>query len=106
MGGVGFVWESLKRSDLRKTSLQSAGPARQNVPIIGNVSHHCRSLPCRCRRDPSSGVLSMVSPAAADRFLSASWLSQMDDAGRSALLDVLREGRAPAGSVLLAEGEP
>lgn len=41
-----------------------------------------------------------------ERFLSAAWLAQMDAANRRALFSTLREGRAPAGSCLLAEGEP
>lgn len=40
-----------------------------------------------------------------ERFLSASWLAQMDAPNRRALFSILREGRAPADSCLLAEGD-
>ena len=48
----------------------------------------------------------MVSTAAAERFQAAPWLSDLDPTARLSLLKVLREGRAGAGSVLLAEGQP
>ena len=48
----------------------------------------------------------MVSTAAAERFQAAPWLADLDSTARLALLNVLEEGRAPAGSVLLAEGRP
>lgn len=48
----------------------------------------------------------MVSPAAAERFLAAPVLAGVDSAARLALLNVLKEERAPAGSILLRQGEP
>lgn len=47
----------------------------------------------------------MVSTAAAERFQAAPWLSNLDSSARLALLKVLREGRAEAGAILLAEGQ-
>ena len=44
--------------------------------------------------------------AAAERFLAAPWLAEVDPAARRALLDVLQEDRAPAGAVVLEQGEP
>jgi CRP/FNR family cyclic AMP-dependent transcriptional regulator len=46
----------------------------------------------------------MVSNDAAERFLSAPWLADLDPASRQAVLNVLVESRAPAGSVLLEQG--
>lgn len=46
----------------------------------------------------------MVSHDAAERFLTAPWLAELDASSREALVQVLREGRAEAGSILLAEG--
>ena len=48
----------------------------------------------------------MVSPEAAERFLAAPWLVALDPASRHAVLNVLVEGRAPAGAVLLEQGQP
>jgi CRP/FNR family cyclic AMP-dependent transcriptional regulator len=48
----------------------------------------------------------MVSTAAAERFLAAPLLSEVDPASRLAVLNVLAEERAPAGALLLAEGQP
>jgi len=48
----------------------------------------------------------MVSTAAAERFLAAPVLAGVDTAARLALLNVLLERRAPAGSILLRQGEP
>jgi CRP/FNR family cyclic AMP-dependent transcriptional regulator len=47
----------------------------------------------------------MVSTAAADHFQTAPWLADLDAPARLALLNVLQEGRAAAGAVLLAEGQ-
>jgi CRP-like cAMP-binding protein len=48
----------------------------------------------------------MVSPAAAELFLAAPWLSDLDSTARHALLNVLQEHRAEAGTELLAQGRP
>jgi CRP/FNR family cyclic AMP-dependent transcriptional regulator len=48
----------------------------------------------------------MVSTDAADRFLAAPVLAGIDPAARLALLHVLQEERAPAGAILLRQGEP
>src|SRR3954470_15517758 len=48
----------------------------------------------------------MVSPAAAERFLVSPWITGMDSASLQAVLNVLVESRAPAGTVLLAQGQP
>ena len=47
-----------------------------------------------------------VEPEAAERFLGAPMLADMDDGARQAVLAALVEERAQAGSVLLAQGEP
>ena len=47
----------------------------------------------------------MVSPAAAERFLAAPWLADLDPASRLAVLKVLVELRAPAGATLLEQGK-
>jgi CRP-like cAMP-binding protein len=48
----------------------------------------------------------MVKGDAAERFLAAPWLADVDPELRRALLDRLEEHRAPAGAVLLAQGRP
>lgn len=48
----------------------------------------------------------MVSSAAAERFLAAPWLADVDSAARQELLGVLTEHRAPEGAVLLEQGQP
>ena len=48
----------------------------------------------------------MVSPAAADRFLSLPWLAAMDSASLQAVVNVVIEKRAPAGAILLEQGQP
>lgn len=48
----------------------------------------------------------MVSPAAAERFLEAPWLGDLDAAARAALLNVLEERRAEAGEALLVQDQP
>lgn len=48
----------------------------------------------------------MVSPDAADRFLNAPWLADLDPASRLAVLNVLQEGHYPAGAILLEQGQP
>ena len=48
----------------------------------------------------------MVSPEAAERFLAAPWLADLDSTARLALLNVLTEHRAEAGAALLTQGEP
>lgn len=48
----------------------------------------------------------MVSPDAANRFLTASFLTDLDPSARQSLLGILREETAGAGEVLLRQGEP
>jgi len=48
----------------------------------------------------------MVTTAAAERFLSATLLSEVDPASRRAVLSVLSEEQAPAGAILLEQGKP
>src|SRR5688572_17606843 len=48
----------------------------------------------------------MVTTTAADRFHEAQWLSDLDSSSRRGLLEVLREERAEAGTVLLEPGQP
>src|SRR3954452_21084439 len=48
----------------------------------------------------------MVSSAAAERFFAAPVLAGLDSAARLALLQMLEEQRAPAGAILLHQGEP
>ncbi len=48
----------------------------------------------------------MVEAEAAERFLSAPMLAEIDPKSRRAVLDALREERAKAGSMLLAQGQP
>ena len=50
--------------------------------------------------------MARVEGEAAERFLSAPVLADMDDETRRAVLAALVEQRAPAGTVLLAQGEP
>lgn len=47
----------------------------------------------------------MVS-SAAERFLAFPWLAEMDSASLQAVLNVLIEKKAPAGAILLAQGQP
>lgn len=48
----------------------------------------------------------MVTTAAADRFLNAPLLSEVPPAARRAVLEVLVEGHAPAGALLMTQGQP
>ena len=48
----------------------------------------------------------MIQAETAERFLSAAVLAGMDAGARRAVLEALVEDRAPAGSVLLAQGQP
>jgi CRP-like cAMP-binding protein len=48
----------------------------------------------------------MVHAEAAERFLAAPLLADVDRDARHALLDALVEARAPAGAVLLEQGQP
>jgi len=48
----------------------------------------------------------MVTTAAAERFLAAPLLAEIDPASRRAVLDSLAEEHAPAGAVLLEQGRP
>jgi CRP-like cAMP-binding protein len=51
-------------------------------------------------------VWPMIDPQAAERFLSAPWLSQADRDVKTAILNALVEAKAPAGTILLAQGQP
>src|SRR5690606_23055563 len=62
-------------------------------------------LPVRPVVDPGEEFPIMVSSAAAAEFLAAPWLSALDASSRQALLNVLCEGQAEAGAVLLGEGQ-
>lgn len=48
----------------------------------------------------------MISTEASERFLSETWMPELEPDSRRALLGVVEEGRAEAGAVLLAEGQP
>jgi CRP-like cAMP-binding protein len=48
----------------------------------------------------------MVSSAAAERFLAAPLLQELDSASRIAVLNVLVEDRAPTNATLLEQGQP
>ena len=48
----------------------------------------------------------MIETEAAERFMSAPLLTEVDSKSRRAVLEVLTEDRAPAGSVLLVQGQP
>src|SRR5207248_3068565 len=77
------------------------GPVR-GLPVARRKVWRGRPRPDK--RPPREPV-PMVSPAAAERFLDAPWLADLDPASRHAVLNVLVEDRAPAGAVLLAQGE-
>ena len=48
----------------------------------------------------------MIDPVAAERFLSAHWLAELDRETKQAVLNVLVEEKASAGTILLAQGQP
>ena len=48
----------------------------------------------------------MVEPGVAERFLSAPMLAEVDPKSRRAVLEALVEERVPAGTLLLAQGQP
>lgn len=48
----------------------------------------------------------MVTPEAAERFLAAPMLAEVEKASRLAVLGVLAERREPAGALLLEQGQP
>ncbi len=48
----------------------------------------------------------MIAPEAAELFLGAPWLADLDSAARRLLLSLLEERTAAAGTVLLRQGEP
>lgn len=48
----------------------------------------------------------MVSPDAAERFLSSPWMAGLGSASLQAMLNVLVESLAPAGAILLSQGQP
>ena len=48
----------------------------------------------------------MVSPAASERFMASPWMGQMTSASLQAVLNVLVETRAAAGSTLIHQGHP
>lgn len=48
----------------------------------------------------------MIDPVAAERFLSAHWLSELDRPTKQAVLQSLIEEKASKGTVLLTQGQP
>jgi CRP-like cAMP-binding protein len=48
----------------------------------------------------------MIDPVAAERFLAAHWLAELDRATKQAVLQSLVEETAPKGALLLAQGQP
>src|SRR5205823_12483557 len=61
------------------------------------------------RPQPGEGIEElgrMVTTAAAERFLAAPFLADVDPGARSAVLNVLAEANAPAGAVLMTQGQP
>ncbi len=48
----------------------------------------------------------MINEEAANRFMTAPWLAEVDREPKLALLNALAEERAKAGTVLLAQGQP
>jgi CRP-like cAMP-binding protein len=48
----------------------------------------------------------MLDPKAAERFMAAPWLAEVDPEAKSAILNTLVEARAAAGATLLAQGQP
>ena len=48
----------------------------------------------------------MLDEVAADRFMKAPWLAEVDREPKLPLLNALDEERASAGTVLLAQGQP
>jgi CRP/FNR family cyclic AMP-dependent transcriptional regulator len=48
----------------------------------------------------------MIDTEAAERFMSAPWLAEADRDIKRAILNALVEARAPAGAILLAQGQP
>jgi CRP-like cAMP-binding protein len=59
------------------------------------------------RHDPSlTKGWPMIDPKATERFMVAPWLAEVDPEIKKAICDVLVEARAPAGTTLLAQGQP
>ena len=48
----------------------------------------------------------MINAQAAERFMAAPWLESEDREVKQQLLRALAEERAPAGTILLAQGQP
>jgi len=48
----------------------------------------------------------MIDPVAAERFLSAHWLAEVDRQTKQAILNALLETKATEGTLLLAQGQP
>ncbi len=48
----------------------------------------------------------MIDTEAAERFMSAPWLAEMDRDIKRAILNAMVEARAPTGAALLAQGQP
>jgi CRP-like cAMP-binding protein len=48
----------------------------------------------------------MLDPKAAERFMAAPWLAELEPEAKRAILSTLVEAKAPSGATLLAEGQP
>ena len=48
----------------------------------------------------------MIDPKATERFMTAPWLTEVDPEIKKAICNVLVETKAPAGAVLLEQGQP
>ncbi len=48
----------------------------------------------------------MIDNEAAERFMAAPWLGEIDHDAKRAILNALVEARAPNGAILLAQGQP
>jgi CRP-like cAMP-binding protein len=48
----------------------------------------------------------MLDPKAAERFMAAPWLAEVDPEAKRAILNTLVEAKAPSGTTLLAQGQP
>jgi CRP-like cAMP-binding protein len=48
----------------------------------------------------------MIDPKATERFMMAPWLAEVEPEIKKAICNVLVEAKAPAGAILLAQGQP
>src|SRR5947207_10531891 len=63
-------------------------------PRVFSGSHHVR------------GAIPMINEEAAERFMTAPWLAEVEREPKLALLNALDEQKAGAGTVLLSQGQP